>query len=160
VKHLKKRDKEKKKAERKVNETINKEELLKQGQLSNDSSFTVDEDAESLDSAMAKKHKTLDSVVSSHTDGSQRSYNAMSLVMDVLKDLNSGTNDELDRQLKEQQLAAAKAQADAFSAQAAYYTLLEDLETPILQMMEASSLNTRSLGYHSESHMHFSATSI
>ena len=31
VKHLKKRDKEKKKAERKVNETINKEELLKQG---------------------------------------------------------------------------------------------------------------------------------
>ena len=47
VKHLKKRDKEKKKAERKVNETINKEELLKQGQLSNDSSFTVDEDAES-----------------------------------------------------------------------------------------------------------------
>jgi len=33
VKHLKKRDKEKKKAERKVNETINKEELLKQDQL-------------------------------------------------------------------------------------------------------------------------------
>ena len=29
VKHLKKRDKEKKKAERKVNETINKEELAK-----------------------------------------------------------------------------------------------------------------------------------
>ena len=35
VKHLKKRDKEKKRAERKVNEAINKEELLKQGQLSN-----------------------------------------------------------------------------------------------------------------------------
>jgi hypothetical protein len=59
-------------------------------------SYQIDEDAESLDSAMAKKYKTLDSVVSSHTDGSQRSYNAMSLVMDVLKDLNSGTNDELD----------------------------------------------------------------
>ena len=73
---------------------------------------------------LTKKHKTLDSVASSHTDGSRRSYNAMSLVMDVLKDLNSGTNDELDRQLKEQQLAAAKAQADAFSAQAAYYTFM------------------------------------
>ena len=40
--------------------------------------------------------------------------------MDVLRDLNIGTNDELDRQLKKQQLAAAKAQADAFSAQATY----------------------------------------
>ena len=39
--------------------------------------FTVDEVPESLDSAMAKKHKTLDSVVSSHTDGTQRSYNAI-----------------------------------------------------------------------------------
>jgi hypothetical protein len=43
---------------------------------------------------------------------------------DVLKDLNSGTNDELDRQLKEQQFAAAKAQADALSALAAYYTFM------------------------------------
>jgi len=45
----------------------------------------------------------------------------MSLDMDVLKDLNSGRNDELDRQLNEKQLAAAKAQVDAISAQAAYY---------------------------------------
>ena len=88
MKHLKKRDKEKKRAERKVNEAINKEELLKQGQLSNDSSFTVDEDAESLDDngLLTKKQKTLDSVASSHTDGSRRSYNAMSLVMEAAKE--------------------------------------------------------------------------
>ena len=99
-KHLEKRGKEKKKAKR---ETINKEELLKQGQLSNDSSFTIDEDVEPLDDdgLLTKKRKTADSVVSSHTDGTQRSYNAMPLVMDVLKDLNSGPNDKLDRQLNE-----------------------------------------------------------
>ena len=33
MKHIKKRDREKKKAERKVNEAINKEELLKQGHV-------------------------------------------------------------------------------------------------------------------------------
>ena len=106
-------------------DSINREGLTQQGELSNDTSIVLgedDDDSENDDSGANKKKMSPDSVVS--MSSSNKEFNAMNYIDSIINEFRQKEEDPLDREMKLEAINASKQQAEAFKAQADYYRFM------------------------------------
>ena len=124
-KSKRKRESAKKEATKKLMDSINREGLTQQGELSNDTSIVLgedDDDSENDDSGANKKKMSPDSVVS--MSSSNKEFNAMNYIDSIINEFRQKEEDPLDREMKLEAINASKQQAEAFKAQADYYKFM------------------------------------